>query len=94
MDGHHPIDMKHKFYYYEYTDDGGVTWTMGDYRRYLMPIVELANAQPYRFRICNQDDVEIDSVEIQEATSHEMRNWDCTKYQRWTRNHTTHRRHS
>ena len=47
MDGHHPIDMKHKFYYYEYTDDGGVTWTMGDYRRYLMPIVELANAQPY-----------------------------------------------
>ena len=60
--------MTHKFYYYEYTDDGGVTWTMGDYRRYLMPIVELANAQPYRFRICNQDDVEIDSVEIQEAS--------------------------
>ena len=60
--------MTHKFYYYEYSDDGGATWTMGDYRRYLMPIVELANAQPYRFRICNQDDVEIDSVEIQEAS--------------------------
>jgi len=60
--------MKHKFYYYEYTDDGGVTWTRGDYRRYLMPIVELANAQPYRFRICNQDDAVINLEEIQEAT--------------------------
>jgi hypothetical protein len=60
--------MKHKFYYYEYSDDGGVTWTTGDYRRYLMPIVELASEQPYRFRICNQDDVVIDLEEIQEAT--------------------------
>ncbi len=68
IEGHHLTDMKHKFYYYEYTDDGGATWTMGDYRRYLMPIVELANAQSYRFRVCDQDGVEIDSVEIQEAT--------------------------
>lgn len=59
--------MKHKFYYYEYSDDGGVTWTIGDYRRYLMPIIELANKQPYRFRIYNQDDLEIDPQEIQEA---------------------------
>jgi hypothetical protein len=59
--------MKHKFYYYEYSDDGGVTWTIGDYRRYLMPIIELTNKQPYRFRIYNQDDLEIDPQEIQEA---------------------------
>jgi hypothetical protein len=59
--------MKHKFYYYEYSDDGGQTWTIGDYRRYLMPIIELASKQPYRFRIYNQDDLEIDPQEIQEA---------------------------
>ncbi len=68
IEGHHLNVMKHKFYYYEYTDDGGATWTMGDYRRYLMPIVELANSQPYRFRVCNQDDIIIDPDEIQEAT--------------------------
>ena len=60
--------MKHKFYYYEYSDDGGVTWTIGDYRRYLMPIVELTSKQSYRFRIYNQDDLEIDPQEIQEAS--------------------------
>jgi hypothetical protein len=59
--------MKHKFYYYEYSDDGGVTWTIGDYRRYFMEIVKLVRELSYRFRICNQDDVEMDHQEIQEA---------------------------
>jgi hypothetical protein len=59
--------MKHKFYYYEYSDDGGQTWTMGDYRRYLMPIMELVRELPYRFRICNQDDEQISEEEISET---------------------------
>jgi hypothetical protein len=59
--------MKHKFYYYEYSDDGGQTWTMGDYRRYLMPIIELVRELPYRFRICNQDDEQISEEEISET---------------------------
>ena len=59
--------MKHKFYYYEYSDDGGQTWTMGDYRRYLMPIIELVRELPYRFRICNQDDEQISEEEIIET---------------------------
>jgi hypothetical protein len=60
------FNMKHKFYYYEYTDDGGKTWTFGDYRRYLMHIVELANAQPYPFRVINQNDIEVDPASIKE----------------------------
>jgi hypothetical protein len=59
--------MKHKYYYYEYSDDGGQTWTMGDYRRYLMPIMELVRELPYRFRICNQDDEQISEEEISET---------------------------
>ena len=59
--------MKHKYYYYEYSDDGGQTWTMGDYRRYLMPIIELVRELPYRFRICNQDDEQISEEEISET---------------------------
>lgn len=59
--------MKHKYYYYEYSDDGGQTWTMGDYRRYLMPIMELVRELSYPFRICNQDDGQISEEEIRET---------------------------
>ena len=62
--------MKHKFYYYEYSDDGGQTWTMGDYRRYLMPIMELARECPYPFRVLNQDDEQINEEEIRETLEH------------------------
>jgi hypothetical protein len=40
---------------------------MGDYRRYLMPIIELVRELPYRFRICNQDDEQISEEEISET---------------------------
>jgi hypothetical protein len=40
---------------------------MGDYRRYLMPIMELVRELPYRFRICNQDDEQISEEEISET---------------------------
>ena len=59
--------MKHKYYYYEYSDDGGQTWIMGDYRRYLMPIMELVRELSYRFRICNQDNEQISEEEIRET---------------------------
>ena len=59
--------MKHKFYYYEYSDDGGQTWTMGDYRRYLMPIMELVRQLSYPFRVLNQDDEQISEEEISET---------------------------
>jgi|688.fasta_scaffold199795_4 hypothetical protein len=59
--------MKHKFYYYEYSDDGGQTWTMGDYRRYLMPIMELVRECPYPSRVLNQDDEQISEEEISET---------------------------
>jgi hypothetical protein len=59
--------VKHKFYYYEYSDDGGNTWTLGDYRRYLMDIVKLVREIPYRFRICNQDGIELNKEEIKES---------------------------
>lgn len=62
--------MKHKYYYYEYSDDGGQTWTLGDYRRYLMPIIELARECPYRFRICNQNDEPMSDEEIRETLEH------------------------
>lgn len=59
--------MKHKFYYYEYSDDGGQTWTMGDYRRYLMPIMELVRECPYPSRVLNQDDEQISEEKIRET---------------------------
>lgn len=59
--------MKHKFYYYEYSDDGGQTWTMGDYRRYLMPIIEQVRELSYPFRVLNQDDEQISEEEIRET---------------------------
>lgn len=59
--------MKHKFYYYEYSDDGGQTWTMGDYRRYLMPIMELVRELSYPFRVLNQDDEQISEEKIRET---------------------------
>ena len=61
--------MKHKFYYYEYSDDCGDTWTFGDYRRYLMDIMKLVREIPflYRFRICNQDGIELNKEEIKES---------------------------
>ncbi len=59
--------MKHKFYYYEYSDDGGQTWTMGDYRRYLMPIIEQVRELSYPFRVLNQDDERISEEEIRET---------------------------
>ena len=59
--------MKHKYYYYKYSDDGGQTWTLGDYRRYLMSIMELVRGCPYRFRIFNQNDEQISDEEIREA---------------------------
>ena len=59
--------MKHKFYYYEYSDDGGQTWTMGDYRRYLMPIMELVRELSYPFRVLNQDDEQISEEEVRET---------------------------
>lgn len=59
--------MKHKFYYYEYSDDLGQTWTMGDYRRYLMPIIEQVRELSYPFRVLNQDDERISEEEIRET---------------------------
>jgi len=59
--------MKHKFYYYEYSDDGGQTWTMGDYRRYLMPIIEQVRELSYPFRVLNQDNEQISEEEIRET---------------------------
>jgi hypothetical protein len=40
---------------------------MGDYRRYLMPIMELVRELSYRFRICNQDNEQISEEEIRET---------------------------
>lgn len=59
--------MKHKYYYYEYSDDGGKTWTLGDYRRYLIPMMELVRMSPYRCRIYNQNDEQISDEEISET---------------------------
>jgi hypothetical protein len=59
--------MKHKYYYYKYSDDGGQTWTLGDYRRYLMSIMELVRECPYRSRIFNQNDEQISDEEISET---------------------------
>ena len=48
--------MNHKFYYYEYSDDGGLTWNFGDYRKHLMTIIDVARDNPYKIRIKNEND--------------------------------------
>ena len=48
--------MDHKFYYYEYSDDGGLTWTFGDYRKHLMTILDIVKDNPYKICIKNEKD--------------------------------------
>lgn len=69
--------MNHKFYYYEYSDDGGNTWILGDYRRYLMDIMKLVREIPYRFRICNQDGIELNKKEIETGLA-QLKLMECT----------------
>jgi len=61
--------VNHKFYYYKYSNDGGETWVLGHYSRYLMDIMKLVREIPfyYRFRIYNQDGVELNKEEIKES---------------------------
>lgn len=47
--------MKHKFYYFEYSDDG-INWTFGDYRKHLINILDITRDNPYRIRIKNEND--------------------------------------
>lgn len=51
--------MKHKFYYYEYSDDEGDTWYFGDYRKHLFSILDLIRDNPYQIRIKNEKDEEL-----------------------------------
>lgn len=47
--------MKHKFYYYEHSDDG-INWTFGDYRKHLINILDIIRDNPYRIRIKDEND--------------------------------------
>jgi len=51
--------MDHKFYYYEYSDDGGMTWTFGDYRKHLISIIDITKDNPYQVRIRNEKDEDV-----------------------------------
>lgn len=60
--------MDHKFYYYEYSDDGGLTWSFGDYRRHLISIIDITKDNPYRICIRNENNQEVDRELFYEAT--------------------------
>jgi hypothetical protein len=51
--------MDHKFYYYEYSDDGGLTWTVGDYRKHLISIIDITKDNPYQICIRNEKNQEV-----------------------------------
>lgn len=59
--------MNHKFYYYEYSDDGGLTWTFGDYRRHLISIIDITKDNPYQICIRNENNQEVDRELFYEA---------------------------
>lgn len=59
--------MDHKFYYYEYSDDGGLTWTFGDYRRHLISIIDITKDNPYQICIRNEKNQEVDRELFYEA---------------------------
>ena len=59
--------MDHKFYYYEYSDDGGLTWTVGDYRKHLISIIDITKDNPYQICIRNEKNQEVDRELFYEA---------------------------
>ena len=59
--------MDHKFYYYEYSDDGGLTWTVGDYRKHLISIIDITKDNPYQICIRNEKNQKVDRELFYEA---------------------------
>ena len=62
--------MDHKFYYYEYSDDGGQTWNFGDYRKHLISIIDITKDNPYQVRIRNEKDEDVDRDFLSGANEH------------------------
>ena len=56
-----------KFYYYQFSDDGGQTWTDGDGALSLLKCVDRSRQCPYKIRILDQDDVVISKSKIDEC---------------------------